>query len=62
MAWIAMGRIFFAGGAVAWKGVKGLANPPPGEERKTSKGTAYASLVMGVPIMAAGIVVPRLVF
>jgi hypothetical protein len=62
MAWIAMGAIFLTGGAVAWEGVKGLSEPPPGKQRKTSKGTAYATIVVGVLIMVAGVVVPLVAF
>lgn len=62
MAWIAMGAIFLTGGAVVWEGVKGLSEPPPGKERKTSKGTAYATIVAGVLIMIAGVVVPFMAF
>jgi hypothetical protein len=62
MAWIAMGAIFLTGGALAWEGAKGLSQPPPGKERKTSKGTAYATIAVGVLIMIAGVVVPFIAF
>ena len=62
MAWVAMGAIFVTGGAVAWEGVKGLREPPPGKPRKTSTGTAYATIVAGVLIMVAGVVVPLVAF
>ncbi|AWM36450.1 hypothetical protein GobsT_57460 [Gemmata obscuriglobus] len=62
MAWIAMGAIFLTGGAVVWEGAKGLREPTPGQERKTSKGTAYTTIVVGVLIMIVGAVTPFVAF
>jgi hypothetical protein len=61
MAWIAMGAIFLTGGAIVCEEAKGLGEPPP-KKRKVSKGTAYATIVVGVLIMAAGVVVPLVAF
>jgi hypothetical protein len=62
MAWVAMGAICLLGVAVAFEGVKGLKDPPPGKKPQTSIGTAYVTIAVGVVIAIAGIVIPFVAF
>ena len=55
--WIAAAGMFLVGVGVVWEGVKGL-SPPPGKKPKTSKGTAIASIVVGVVITVVGAIIP----
>ena len=56
--WIAAVGIFGTGGALVWEGVKGLSAQPDKKGRKPSKGTSYATIVVGVIIMVVGAAVP----
>jgi hypothetical protein len=61
MQWVAVAGIVLTGAGVVWEGVKGLRPPAPGKT-PTPRGTAYATIVAGVAIMVAGVVVPLVWF
>jgi hypothetical protein len=46
------------GAALVWEGVKGINGKPDETGRPTSKGTAYALVVVGVLVAAGGAILP----
>jgi hypothetical protein len=62
MVWVAMTGICLTGLGLVFEGAKGLKEPPSGKTRKTSKGTAYATLAVGVVVAIAGVVIPLVAF
>ena len=50
------------GSAIAWVGIQGLRGIPDKAGKVTDKGTAIASLVIGVVVAAAGVIAPYLMW